>query len=194
MAGILFPQAALEQAIVNAIKVSTPPSGLSGYNGDNLCRRTYNAKPPPLTGNYFVGVWSDGARPNQSGARDYADHLFSVFVTVVVRFTQPFDRWLEHRDELEKRVHAIEALIHGGNPGYTYMRAAETLADFTHSAADTTRRVGWCEALMSEGIDPIQDCGPEWFHAKTPTALECGCAQRIRFGKARRIQNAATMG
>lgn len=194
MAGFLYPQAALEQAIVNAIKTSTPPSGLSGYNSDGLCRRTYNAKPPPLMGRYFVSVWSDAAR-QQQGGRTYADHLFGVFVTVTVRFdAQMFDRWIEHRDELEKRIHAIEALIHGGNPGFTYMRSAETLADFTHSSTDTARRVGWCEALMCEGIDPIQDVHADWFSAKDTSSLECGCAQRIRFGKARRIQNASTMG
>lgn len=194
MPEILYPQAALEEAVAAAIRTSAPPSGLNGYNGLNLCRRMYDGKPPPLMGQYFVSVWSDNSRQNQAGARDYVDHLFPVFVTVTMRFTQPPDRWVEHRDELEKRVHGIEALIHGGNPGYTYMRAAEALADFTHSAADTTRRVGWIEALMSEGFDPIQPVGAEWLRATSPTSLECGVAQRIRFGKARRIQASATMG
>lgn len=187
----LDPQAALEQACSDAIISAAPPAGLSSYTTRSV-GRTFDGQPPPLCGNYYVAIWSDNMRQSQS--RTSLDELFHVFITLTMRCHLPYDRWIEHRDEMERRVNGIRALIHKDSLDFHVTRAANTLAGFTWSAVDTIKRVGWTEALAFDGLDPIQAVGPPWFHAHTDsTKVEVGIAQRSRFGKSRRIQSLATM-
>lgn len=184
-------QAALEQAVANIIVAAaiTSPATMNTRN----VRRMYDGRPEPRCGNWFISVWSKNGRQAQPPGRAYLDELFSLKVTITTKFVKPFDRWLEHRDELEQMANTIRALVHKDGLDFNVVRAAMVLASFTWSAANVTDPVGWCEGLVFEGMDDMQDCGPAWFSGKTDApAVDCGASQTLRFGKARRIQNSAT--
>ena len=126
--------------------------------------------------------------------RTCLNEVFGVVVTVTVRFVQPFDRWVKHRDDLEARCNAIRALVHSDQYDFRTTRLANQLAGFD-SFANRSRSapIGFREALMFEGLDPIQAVGPAWFKAELEgAALEVGAAQTIRFGKSRRVQALVT--
>lgn len=179
------PQAALEAAVAAAIIASTPPNSLAAYTRAT-CSRTFDAQPPPACGQVFVAVWFDGRRTSEG--RTALNETFGVNVTVTMRVHQPYDRLVQHRDDLEVRANAIRALLHADNYDYRISRAANVLAGFDQTPS---QRVGFCESLTFEGMDAVQLVGGNWFHAP-PDKLEVGLAQTLRFGKARRIQNTIT--
>jgi len=183
----LQPQAALETAVLNAL-LAQAPAGLE-YPASQ-CKRMYDGQPPPKAGNVFVSVWYDAQR-GSLGQRTYLGELFGVYITLTLRFVLPFDRWVQHRDDMEARANAIKVLICQDTWNYSIINAANTLAGFRNSGTGSTQApVGWCEALVFQGFDPIQDVGPDWFHAHVEHAAErnVGIAQRIKFGMAKRIQ------
>lgn len=184
-------QAALETAVANAIVAAaiTTPATITAAR----CKRMYDGRPEPRCGNWFISVWSKNGRQTQPPGRAYLDELFSLKVTITTKFVKPFDRWIEHRDELELMANTIRALIHKDGLDFSVIRAAMTPASFTWDVNNVTDPVGWCEGLVFEGMDDMQDCGPAWFSGKTDApAVDCGASQTLRFGKARRIQNSAT--
>ena len=187
MATPLQAQAALETAVVNAL-LAAPPAGLESPSAQ--CARMYNGQPPPKCGNVFLSVWYDGQRGTDN-QRTKLTELFGVYITLTLRFVLPFDRWLRHRDDMEARMNAIKVLICQDTWNYSIINAANTLAGFRSSGTgDTTKPVGWAEALVFQGFDAIQEVGPDWFHARVEHATEkdVGIAQRIKFGMARRVQ------
>lgn len=176
----LDPQAALEQACVNAIKTS-----LSYAAKD--CQRCFDGQPPPLCGPVFCSVWHDNSRTCNSRG-DALDEQFGVYVTLTIRTVQPYDRLVQHRDDMERRMNAIRALIHKDSLNFSISNAAAVLADLDSGAS---RPIGFREGLAFERFDAIQLVGGSWFRAD-PSSTECGLAQTARFGKSRRVQRTAT--
>jgi hypothetical protein len=182
----LEPQAALETAAMNAICQQL------GYTRQQ-CQRMYNAEPPPNMGLVFVAVWAPGGRESIHQTQTCLDEMFNFNVTVTVKFKLPFDRWLEHRDDLEKRCNAIRALMHMDSYDNRIIRAANLLARFDDFSDDEpSLHVGFRESITFMHLDDIQDVGGAWFksHVDKP---ECGGAQTIKFGKVRRLQGLLTM-
>lgn len=183
----LNPQAALEQAVLAAVQTVAS----DGYSYDRVnSARMFDGQPPPRCGNVFLSVWYDGQR-GTLGQRTYLSELFGVYLTLTLRFVQPFDRWVHHRDDMEARANALKVLICQDTWNYSIISAANTLAGFRSSGGPNLGApVGWCEPLVFQGFDPIQDVGADWFHADPGRAGEkdVGIAQRIKFGMAKRIQ------
>lgn len=178
----LEPQAALETAVRDAIRSTL------GYTQRD-CERMYDGRPAPTAGDWFVSVWSPSGR--SSSSRTCLDEQFSVHVTLTARVALPYDRRLRIRDELERRINAIRALIHKDNLNWSILRAANTLADLSHT--NNTKSVGFCESLMLEGLDPLQEVGGDWFSASGSQAPSItGLVQTARFGAARLVQALST--
>lgn len=177
----LEPQAALEQATLNALRNEL------GYT-DRTSGRTFQGHPPPLAGNVFASVWWPGRR--QSLSRTCLDEVQGVYVTLTLRLVKPFDRWIEHVDDLERRCNAVRALLHNDTLTYDICRAAAVLAVYD---TDDTRPIGFREALMFEGLDDYEVVGPDWFHGHVDgKSQDVGLKQTVRCGKARRLQAIAT--
>ncbi len=156
------------------------------------CKRMYDGRPAPLAGKHFISVWSDNQRESQS--RTCLDEIYRLYVTITIRCSPPWDRWLDFRDELEARHDHIRALVHADSLDFRITRAAMALAHFTWDPANTADPIGWAEALAYDGADALQTVGPDWFHATTGSGMgEVGLAQKMRFGKSRRIQAMPTM-
>lgn len=187
------PQAALEQAVVNLMQASTGSGGLAYPSAS--CRRMLDGQPPPLCGLWFVSVWSDNRIDAGPVMQTALDRYFSVSVTITVRLVQPFDRWLAHRDELAVKANDIVALVHEDRLNHVICNAANTLAGYRASGSPNgTSVVGFCESLVFDGADAIQDVGPDWFHASLEQGeRNCGLAQRLRFGRCRHIQALGNM-
>jgi hypothetical protein len=181
----LEPQAALETAIRDLIRAQL------NYTPEQ-CECMFNGEPPGRCGKIFVSVWSDNSRTSEM--RTCLNEVLGARVTVTIRFVQPFDRWVKHRYELEARCNAIRALVHSDQYDFRVTRLANQLAGFDSFAnRSKATPVGFREALMFEGFDPIQAVGPSWFKAELEGAtLEVGAAQTIRFGKSRRVQALVT--
>ncbi|MDE2097162.1 MAG: hypothetical protein KGL39_07940 [Patescibacteria group bacterium] len=181
----LEPQAALETAVRDLIR-----SQLSYREAD--CDRMFDDEPPPRCGKVFASVWSDGNRT--SDMMTCLNEVLGVNVTVTVRFVQPADRWVKHRDDLEARCNAIRALIHADQYDFRVLRLANQLAGFdSFVGRSSAAAVGFREALMFERFDPVRKVGPDWFKAELDApSVEVGAAQTIRFGKARRVQALVT--
>jgi hypothetical protein len=187
MPTLLEPQDALEQAVLAAILAAGEPGG-TAYPA-NQVKQMFDGTPEPRCGNVFVAVWSEGWRGSQS--RTSLDELFQVFVTVTIRCTQPFDRWLHHRQDLERRINRIRALIFSDMNNYNISNQASALAGYDQGAAPRT--VGFREALAFDGCDRVETKGPDWFSAEAGDSRAVGLAQRIRFGRGRRVQALLTM-
>ncbi len=181
----LEPQDALEAAVVNVILASGAPGG--GEYPVSQVKQMFDGQPEPRAGNIFISVWHDGRRASEM--RTCLNEVFGVYVTLTIRCTQPFDRWLLHRQDLEKRLNTIRALIHRDSLNFFICRAAAALAGYD----GTGQPVGFREALAFDGFDPIEVQGPSWFSAEPDDARGVGLSQRARFGKARRVQALATM-
>lgn len=191
----LEPQNALEQAVVNLMQTSTGSGGL-GYTSAN-CGRMFDGRPPPVHGLWFASVWYDGQRAvsqNRSGSTSL-DEEHGVYVTVTFSCVKPFDRWFEHRDELELKANDIRSAIHKDIYNNSIINAANTLAGFrSASATPSSSNVGFFQGLRFDGMEMIQLVGPDWFNASVDSRrLQVGIAQRLRFRGAMRIQNLANM-
>lgn len=182
---VLEPQDALEAAVVAAIIARGAPGG--GEYPPSQVRQMFDGTPEPRCGSVFISVWYDGQRGSQS--RTALDEIFGVYVTLTIRCTQPFDRWLTHRQDLERRCNAIRALIHRDSLDFSICRAAAKLAGYDGANQPT----GYREALAFDGMDRVEAKGPDHFSAEADDARAVGLAQRIRFGKARRVQAMLTM-
>lgn len=174
----LQPQAALEQAAVDAIRATL------GYTADQ-CGRCFDGRPPPRCGAVYASVWSDGAVSSKS--RVSLDQTRGIRVTVTRRLNLPFDRWLEHRDEVDARLQAIVALIQRDSLNFAITNAANVLANY---GPGNTTRVTFAEALAYDRTEPWREVGGEWFWAGT--AKDAGIAQTALFGKSRSIQAQGT--
>jgi hypothetical protein len=187
---LLGEQAALETALMTAIR-----SQLGYVNSQ--CARTHKGQPEPRCGNYFVSVWSPKRIDSNASTRKTAlDLTYYVNATVTVRFTQPWDRWVIHDDDLAARGRAIIALGHQDIYNYAIVRAANILAGYrTSSRPDGVTPVGFCEALWFQGADDMEEQGPDWFHAALDSSASdaVGVSQTLRFGGARRVQALKTM-
>jgi hypothetical protein len=188
----LSPQAALEQAALQAILATGGPGGQA--LPASQAARMYDGQPPARAGKIFYSVWSDNGRPNAGQATRFQE-AFSVFVTITVRLEQPPDMWLLHRDDLERRANAVRALLGQDQLSYSIINAANTLAGLRSSGnAAAGQPVGWCLPLLWRGMDPIKLVGPDWFDAETkaPPGRGAGVAQRLVWGNATLVQAIAT--
>ena len=182
----LQPQAALETAAMNAIRQQL------GYTRIN-CQRMWNGEPPPNMGLVFVSVWAPGGRESIMQTQTCLDERYGFNVTVTVKFKEPFDRWLIHRDDLEMRCNAIRALLHLDSYDNRIIRAANLLARFDDFSDDQpSLHVGFRESITFMHLDDIQEVGAAWFksHVDKP---DVGGAQTIKFGKVRRLQGLLQM-
>lgn len=189
----LEPQAAIESAVTTLLTTAVIGGGL-GWD-TKFCKRMLDGQPPPLCGPWFASVWHDGSRQAGPTGNVNLDEIHAFSVTVTVRLVQPFDRWVQHRDELETKVNDLRALIFTDRLNHVIINAANTLAGFrAANVPDGTNWVGFCEALKWESCEPIQEVGPEWFHANVDQGdRNCGLAQRVRFKGPRRVQTLANM-
>jgi hypothetical protein len=182
----LQPQAALETAVRDAIRVQL------GYNVQN-CDRTFDDTPHPRAGMFFVAVWSPGGRTNGKGRRVALDQIHNVKVTVFARINRPFDRLVQHRDEVEARMNAIVALVHRDSLDHALIAAANVLAGYrpayTVTPPEPTHPVGFVEALAWERTEDIELVGGE---ALGLTGKEAALSQTASFGSARRVQSQGT--
>lgn len=188
----LQPQAALEQATLNALLASGAPGG--GVIPASQCSRMFDGQPPARCGTVFYAVWSDAARRNEGHKTSYSE-LFNVSITVTIRLAQPADRWLIHRDDLEARVNAAVFLIGQDQQNFSIVNAANALAGFRSSGGPATGAPpGWVESLLFAGLEAVKVIGPDWFQAATDSdsGKPSGIAQRIRFEGARRIRGIMT--
>lgn len=177
-------QAALEAAVLNAIRASL------GYT-DRDSARTIDARPHPRCGAVWLSVWSDGFR--ESKQRGALDEVVGVSVSVTVRLSGPFDRWVVHRDDAEARLNAVRALVFKDTLNHSIINAAAALAGLEASnQTDNTKRIGYREALAFTGYDRWQLVPADWFEAKGEKMA--GVVQTANFGRARRVQALATMG
>ena len=178
----LEAQAALEGAVKARLQTDLSLT-------DAECDRMFNDHPPPRCGQRFISVWSDNAR--ESIAKTSLKERFRVFVTITIRTQHPWDLMVKHRDALEVLANNVRASIHNDSYDFRIISAANTLAAFTWASASSSP-VGWTEALMFQGMDPIREVGPEWFSARPPDSptvkVEVGLAQTLRFGQALRTQ------
>lgn len=189
----LPPQQALETAVLNALIAQGGPGGAPLPRSQ--CKRTYDEQPPPFQGNVFYCVWSDGAVINQ-GQKTRYEELLGCAVTVTVRFTKPFDQWLEHRDDCTARCYAVRDLIGLDQRNFSIINAANTLAGFRSSGDQITAAPpGFVESLFFSRIDPMRNAGPDWFHAVTPpeSLRQVGVAMTVRFINAKRIRRVTTV-
>jgi len=166
----MTPQESLELAVVAAIQ-----NDLGWTGAANFVARTFDGEPPPRMGHLFVAVWSDNSQGTHS--RDFLERDFKVFVTVTLRCSFPFDRWIEHRDDLNDRVERIIGLIHKDLSAHSITNAAEVF----YSPDDDH----FIEALGFVGADAIRVVGAEWFKVE-PSSGQIGIAQTLRFGGNRR--------
>lgn len=192
------PQAALERAVVTILQTSenATPAGL-GWTARE-CGRTYDGRPMPnMGGEWFAAVWHDGSRQAGPNVATCLEEDHGVYVTVTVRTNRiPFDRWHEHlRDQLEYRVNQVRALLGRDTYNNRVINAANALADFRSAGhPGGSYRVGFTGLWLWQGDDPIQEVGPEWFHARLDQTDICGLAQRVKFGGIKRIQAWSTVG
>lgn len=178
---LLQPQAALETAVRDALKAALSLT-------DRDCGRTFNGQPPPACGQRYLAVWSPAGRDSQS--RTSLDEVFKVHVTVTIRATgTTYDRWLRHRDDLEKLLNQARAAVHLDVLDHRISRAANALAGLDSPAA--TAHVGFREALAYVGLDDWQVVTGRWFQAAQEDLA--GLAQTLRFSKSRRVQALANM-
>jgi hypothetical protein len=182
----LEPQDALERAVCDAILAGGAPGG--GEYPQSQVKQMFDGQPEPRMGQRFISVWHDGRR--RSEMRTCLNEVFEVHVTLTVRCTQPFDRWLIHRQDMERRLNAIAALIHADSLDFRISRAASRLAGYDGPG----QPVGFREALAFDGFDPIEVQGPSWFAAEAEASrVDEGLSQRARFRMSRRVQALATM-
>lgn len=189
----LEPQAALETAVVNSIVAGGAPGG-AAYPASQV-KRTGDGAPYPDAGNVFVAVWSDNNRPN-TGQKTRFEELFSVYVTISIRYTQPKDRWLSHRDDMEERANSIRALIGQDQLNFATINAANVLAGYRSSGDQVTvAPAGWVESLLWLGMDAIQQVQAEWFSAAPGSGQYkyVGIAQRLKWGQAKRVNAVASL-
>lgn len=179
-AAIREPQAALEQAVVDLLRAQ-----LSLAERD--CARTFDDRPHPRAGGVFYAVWSGGGHEAGRGLGTSLDRLFEVNLTITVRCSLPFDRWLEHRDDLESRLDAVVARVNADRTTFAIVNQANTLAGYRPSNPAGPRTVGFCEGLRWERTEDVQEVGPDWFGAHG--AKSQGLAQTARFGHARHVQS-----
>lgn len=179
------PQKALETAVLNLLRNRM---GLLPADSG----RSYKGQPPPRAGNWYVSVHHDGGRKAGPSRKTAHDVVYSVSVTVTRRFVQPFDRIVEHYDELEEKVEAIAAAVGADVRDFRVCNAANEIAGYRDAGTpDGTHVVGFCEPLVYDGTDDVIEQGPDWWHAELDKATyrECGLSQRVRFSGARHVQN-----
>ncbi len=181
------PQEALETSVVNLIRSSTADGGLALSAA--TCGRTFDGSPPPTCGQFFVAVWSDDGW--KGGGTTYLSDEMQVYVTVTVRLSQPFDRWVNHRDEVRALSRQIRVIVGKDIYDHRVSRAANTLASLRLTdTGSLAQAVGVREPLVWERFDGVQMVGPDWFKANVAKGdTSCGLAQRVVFGRAKRYQN-----
>lgn len=181
----LEPQAAVEEAVLRAIRAI--PGGL--YTSKNS-GRMYDGEPPPACGGVWVSVWSDLSRESRSDVM--LDEFFNCSVTLTLRSSQvPWDVWIRLRDDMERRLNQIRAVVHRDCLYNAIQREASALM----ASDGEDQRVGFRERLKYEGIQGVQHVGPNWFKAEVDRATEAdsGLACTVRFGGLRLTQALATM-
>lgn len=183
MAVDLQPQAALESAVVDALRASLKIS-------DRDCGRVVlKGLPPPRMGPKYVAVWGGGGK--KPGSSMALDQILSVMVTVTVRLTQPYDRAHVHRDELELLCNQVVNAVSVDRNTFAISTAANAYAGFRASGSpDSVSDAGFCEPLVWQGTDDTIMAGPDWFHGHIEKGdMDCGLYQTVRFSGARLIKD-----
>lgn len=184
MSTALEPQAALEQAVLEAIGAQL------SYSAEQS-GRTFDGRPPARAGGVWVAVWGTGRRTPGKAMGTALDQVLDVMVTVSIRLSLPFDRWVRHRDDLEARLNAIIAVVNRDRRDFSIARAANVLAGYRTASQVGASTVGFCEGLRWEETQAGREVGGEWFAAGGQGNKQ-GWAQTARFGGARHLQASAT--
>lgn len=193
----LEPQAALETAVTDLMRLSVASGGL-GW-AIIQCGRTFDGRPPPLARDpWYAAVWHDGSRQSGGmGAQTTAlDEEYGLYVTVTVELNiDAFDQWVQRRDLLEKKCNRVVDLIHKDVYANAITNAANELAGFRRAdlAAGATQEVGLFRGLTWQGTDSVVEAGAEWLSAQ-PTGDKYCAYQRVRFGGVARVRNLAFVG
>jgi hypothetical protein len=171
----LGPQAALEAAAAQLIRetLRLDPSA---------CGRQFDGRPPPSAGDAYYSVWSKGAR--ESPAPVPLDERLGVNVTVTLRLKRPRDRWVEDRDDLERRLNEVRAILHADSTNQRLINLAGELGGRGQAG---TRHVNFCQALYLLKFEPLVVAPGEWF--QSGKGGEAGLAQTAVFGGARLVQH-----
>lgn len=178
------PQAALEQAACDYLLARLGET--FGYTAKNL-GRNFDGRPPPYSGLWYVSVWHTGERSNNPSARDYLDERHGLSVTLSYRVQAPFDRRVVARDEMERRMNAVRAALHGDCSLWVVSNAAGELANIGHTLG--RKGVGFIEGLQLTGLSEVNEVGPDWFQADSrQSASLTGFAQTASFQGPRRMQ------
>lgn len=185
----LFPQAALETAVLRTIAALPDASTRTAKGSVPNAGRTFDGEPPPGCGPLWISVWSGGDRKSQS--KTALDQVFGVSVTVTLRAVLPLDNWVVLRDRAERLHCLILAAIHRDCLNNTILREASALL----AADGTGQKVGFREALMFQGLERCQRVGPDWFSAdvERSTPADAGVAQTANYHGAKLLQALATM-
>ena len=185
----LEPQAALEQAVVNLLTAGPSPGPGLGLPAAQV-RRTWDGQPWPGAGKVWYSVWSDGGRRGDRQQTKLYDG-FGLAVTVTVRCELSFDRWLAHRDDLERRLNAVTDFLAKDAWTYFVKNAAGALAGLDGAG----QPVGFRSGLRFDGRGPVQPKGADWVHAdpEEGQGLALALAQTVNFGGVHRVRALATV-
>lgn len=189
----LEPQAALETAVLNLLRRPADQGG--GGFGDIFCGRRFDGRPPAVArGKFYLAVWSDGSvRSGDSRAQATAlDETYGLTVTATVEGVQPFDRLVERRDELDRLINRVRAIVHRDVYANGVINEANELAGLRRGDDYGGGRVGFVRGLAYLGRDQVQEAGPDWFGGD-PERGPVGLRQAARFGGATLIQSLATL-
>jgi hypothetical protein len=156
----------------------------------------FDGMPPARCGNLFIAIHHDNSRGSEW--RTALMEIFGVWITVTLRCTQPFDRWVKHKDELEKHTNAIRDVVARDCFDYSISQLADKLSGLAPPGEfNINKEVSYVEGLAWEGNDPLQEVGPEWFNAGVEGGggkVECGLTQRMRFGGNKRVRRFQNVG
>lgn len=182
------PQAALETAVLNALK-----------NSSHTCirnaqiARMCDGRPRPVCGNVFISVWSDGSRNGDVQRRTMLPEIMGVKVTATVRFLVPFDRRVKHRDDLEEILNRVVEVVHKDLYDHAILNAANDLASLEAPDPASQLPAGLVEALTFMNYEPVMEVGPDWFFTNMEvqgfSEKDFGLAQTVNFGQAARYRS-----
>lgn len=152
---------------------------------DKDCDTSIDGRPPPNCGQVFVAVHPG---PRTSTSRECLEEEYTVLVTVTMRVPPSWDRASQETVEkaatgLEARADAIRVAIHRDCMDNRVRVRADAL--ITGSVNK------FVETLMFAGDQPVQEVGPEHFHAEGNKVA--GLIMTLTFTSAKRIQSLEDM-
>lgn len=180
-------QRALLLAVRDRLRQPTVDGGLA-YTAEQ-CEVMFDGKPKPNCGEFFVAVHAGSWTGRDCEA---LDESYGVQVTVTRRiayapYDRPTDPLTDASDALDKLLEAIRAKLHA-DPGPRAAADPQQYPVLTLANAYIANPANkFVEPLrFRDGGTPAFK-GADWFHAEG-VGDECGVAQTLTFGGARRVQ------